>query len=191
MYLNERRNKLHAFSLAVLAALLGVIALVPMMPIHAQQASTGSVCVLAFNDVNSNGSRDPGETLLADIAVNLMVNGNVIIANHVSDNKEPHCFTELSAQQYTVGFNSPLHTPTTLTSLTFPLASGERVTKEFGAAVAAATEAAPATGGITLAVTPPVRIGLSAVAAVVAMLFVAALGLILYGLFGKRRSDSG
>jgi hypothetical protein len=156
---------------------------------QAQQANNASVCVLAYNDANGNATRDGGETLLTDVAVNLIVNENVIIANHVTDGKEPFCFTDLAAQQYTVAFKSPLYVATTLEQFTFPLANGERVTKEFGAASTAATESAPVSSGITVSITPPVRIGLSAAGAIAAMLFIGAIGLILYGLFGHRRSS--
>jgi hypothetical protein len=175
-----------------LTILFGAIA----APIYAQQAAPtasatqaasgagGQVCVLAYEDTNKNGTRDPGESLLSSVGVSLMVNSNVIVANHITDGTEPFCFRNLSAQQYTVGFSSPLAQATTLTSFTFPLGAGEQISKEYGAITSLATEAAPGSAG--LAFSSPVRIGLSAGGAVIAMAFIGAIGMIFYGLFWRR-----
>jgi hypothetical protein len=157
---------------------------------HAQQGTQpasgtgGSVCVLAYEDANKNGTRDSGESLLSNVGVSLMVNNNVIIANHITDGSEPFCFKSLSAQQYTVGFSSPLSQATTLTSFAFPLGVNEQISKEYGAVTSIATEAAPGSTG--LAFSSPVRIGLSAGGAIIAMIFIAAIGMIFYGLFWRR-----
>jgi hypothetical protein len=157
----------------------------PPAPATQSAANTGgSICVLAYEDANKNGTRDPGESLLNTVGASLMVNNNVIIANHVTDGSEPYCFRNLPAQQYTVSFSSPLSQATTLTSFAFPLGIGEQITKEYGAVTSIATEAAPGSTGIVLS--SPTRIGLSAGGAVVAMAFVAAIGMIFYGLFWRR-----
>ena len=154
---------------------------------QAQQQAGGSVCVLAYEDTNRNGTRDPGEALLADVSVDLMVNEKVVIANYVTDGKETHCFDNLPPQPYTVSFSSPLAQPTTLTSFTFDLGAGERAQREFGAVRAAATDAAPPGSTVNVRATTPVRIGLSALGAVAVMVFIAAVGMIIYGLFFHKR----
>jgi hypothetical protein len=144
------------------------------------ELGSGSICVLVFNDTNGNATRDSGEANLSDVAVNVMVGESVIIANHVTDGQEPYCFKDLAAQQYTVGFSSPLYEATTLTSFNFELA-------EFGAAPKPApTESADA-ATVQIPATQPVRIGVSALASIIVMAFVAALGLILFGLFGTKK----
>ncbi len=157
-----------------------------------QQApsATGSVCVIAYEDVNKNGTRDPGEPLLANVNVSLMVN-NVIIENHITDStdaQKPYCFQNLPAQQYTVTFSSPLAQATTLTTFTFPLGTGEQAQKEFGAVSvtpgSAATDSASSSGGTVW--TLPLRLALSTFGALVAMAFIGAVGFILYGLVWKR-----
>lgn len=158
----------------------------------AAQAGNGSICVLVFDDTNRNGTRDSGEALLPDVSINLLVNETVIVANHVTDGKEPFCFQGLAPQQYTVAISSPLYQSTTLTSSTLSLNAGERATREFGAALPQATAEATDSsllpdGSVAVPVTQPVRIGLSAAAAIIAMVFFVGLGLILYGLFVMRR----
>lgn len=159
------------------------------MPAHvrAQQAGSGSICVLVFEDDTRSGARQSGDALLSDVSVNLMVKGNVIIANHVTDGKEPFCFPDLPPQEYTVSFSSPLYDPTTLTSYTFSLGSGERVTREFGAAKLPATAEATASGPASLISSTRGRVGVSAGGAILVMVLVAGVGLILYGLFVHRR----
>lgn len=174
---------------AAICIILSVVLIgTPLAAFAQTPANTGSVCVLAFNDANKNGGRDPGEGALPDVGVNLMVGQNVIVANYVTDGSEPHCFTNLAAQQYTVSFGSPLYEATTLTEFTFVLAPGEPASREFGAvAKAAALPAPPDATGLNIPMTTPVRIGLSALVAVLAMAFVGAIGMIIYSLFVHRR----
>jgi hypothetical protein len=151
---------------------------------RAQQASDGSVCVLAFDDANRNGFRDPGEGPLKDINVNLMINQNMIIANHVTDGPEPFCFTGLSPQQYTVSFSSPLYEATTLSTFTFSLSPGERVTRDFGAAARTSTpgDTAPASTSLTM----QQRLGLSAFSAAIVMTGMTGLGMVIAYMIYRR-----
>ena len=149
-----------------------------------QPANTGSICVLAFNDTSKEGSRVSGEGLLTGINVNLMVNQNVIIANHITDGKEPFCFTDLAPQQYTVSFSSPLYKATTSTTFTFALGPGERASREFGAvSIAVVTPDASLPTGINIDMTRRTRLGISAVGALLAMLFAIGIGMVIYSVF--------
>src|SRR5258708_4981176 len=174
------------FALVILSAVATAL-LIGASARAQQQTGSGSICVLAFEDDTHSGARQSGDALLSDVSINLMVNDKVVIANHVTDGKEPFCFSDLPPQQYTVSFSSPLYEPTTLTSYTFTLAAGERATREFGAAKLAATAAATASGLSGLTSTTPARIGLSTAGAVLVMVLVAGVGLIIYGLFVHRR----
>lgn len=189
--MNRIDHKAHAIALVIgLITLSGTFAVTvnaqqPTAPATQVASGTGgSICVLAFEDTNKNNARDPGETLLSNVGVSVMINNNVIIANHITDGTEPFCFHNLPAQQYTVSFSSPLAQATTLTSFTFPLGAGEQVSKEYGAVSAVATQAVSDAGGIVI--TTPIRLGLSAAGAVLAMVLVAAVGMIFYGLFWRR-----
>ena len=181
----ERMNRnVRVTFLAILTTLL----VLPATAIQAQQSPIGSVCVLAYLDANKNGARDPGEVPLPNVSVDLMVNDKVIIANHVTDGKEPFCFELLAAQQYTVSFSSPLSQPTTQTSFTFPLGQSERRSQEYGAVPALpAAATAPDSSAQTVVLSTPLRLIISAAGAAVVMIFFAAIGLILYGLFGHRK----
>jgi len=177
----------------VVPALLTTIALAwAAQTAYAQQPQptapgTGSICVLAYEDTNKNGNRDPGELLLANVNVSLMVN-NIVIENYIStDDQKPYCFPNLGPQQYTVSFSSPLVQATTLNTFSFPLLAGEPVQKEFGAVRVApgSVQSADASSNGTIWTTP-LRLALSAFGALVAMAFVGAFGMILYGLVWKR-----
>jgi hypothetical protein len=170
----------------ILAVMVVMIAMVAPAQAAQNAPGTGSICVLAFQDGNQNQVRDAGEGLLYDVNANLMVNQNLIMANHVTDGKEPFCFPNLPAQQYSVTFSSPFYEPSTLASFTFVLAAGDQITKEFGA-VPKVTSGDNTGSSLTIPMTRPVRLGLSAAAALVAMALVAALGLIIFGLFVRRQ----
>ena len=151
---------------------------------RAQQASSGSVCVLAFDDANRNGFREPGEGALKDINVNLMINQNMIIANHLTEDPTPFCFTGLSPQQYTVSFSSPLYEATTQSTFTFLVSPGEQVLRDFGAAArtSASGDTAPASAALTL----QQRLGLSAFGAAIVMTGMTGLGMLIAYLIYRR-----
>src|SRR5258708_6006953 len=134
--LNPFHNLLVA--IAVLATLLATFALAPSAQLaFAQQpqpaaSATGSICVAAFEDTNKNANRDPGEPLLANVNVNLIVN-NIIIENAITTGDQKLlCFDNLVPQQYTISFSSPLVQATTLTTFTFPLLALSPLENTFG-----------------------------------------------------------
>ena len=168
----------------VLTILMALGCVQPSQATRAQQTGDGSVCVLAFDDANRNGFRDPGEGSLMDINVNLMINQNMIIANHVTGDPEPFCFTGLSPQQYTVSFSSPLYEATTPSTSTFSLSPGEQVLRNFGAAArtSASGDAAPASAALTM----QQRLGLSAFGAATVMTGMTGLGMFIAYLIYRR-----
>jgi hypothetical protein len=152
--------------------------------IRAQQTDDGSICVLVFDDANRNGFLDLGEGSLKDINVDLMINQNMIIANHITGDPEPFCFAGLSPQQYTVSFSSPLYEATTPSTSTFSLSPGERVLRNFGAAARAPAsgDAAPASPALTM----QQRLGLSAFGAAIVMTGMTGLGMLIAYLIYRR-----
>ncbi len=154
----------------------------------AQSQQPGAVCVIVYQDSNQNGVRDPGEDALTDINVSLMVDSNIVVANHVTNQPEPFCFENLAPQQYTLGVSSPFYQPLDPTPVIFVLGSGGRYTHEFGVVPVKANAAAAAPDPILyVPLTVPVRLGMSTAGALGMMALFSGLGLIIYGLFFHRR----
>ena len=182
MLVNFRLFGLIVIIVTVLAAFVLISA-----PVAAAQQTPapGSVCVLAFDDSGQHHSRSPGDALLSDINITVMVDQKTVIANHVTDGKEPYCFHNLPPKEYTVSFSSPFYDPTTLSTFTFILAPGEQVNQEFGALAKVTPSPTPA-NSVNLQLTRTVRLGVSAVGAILAMALLVALGLILFSVFVHR-----
>jgi hypothetical protein len=108
----------------------------------------------------------------------------VIIANHVTDDPKPFCFTGLSPQQYTVSFNSPLYEATTLSTFTFSLSPDEQVTRDFGATArtSVAGDTVPASASLAM----QQRLGLSAFGAAIVMTGMTGLGMLIAYLIYRR-----
>ena len=100
------------------------------------ELSTGSVCVSAFNDINSDGVRDASnETLLADAALTLSRAGGNPIATYISDGlNEVHCFENLEPDTYQIEFFPPAdYRPTTQSNGWVSVANGTSGPIPFGA----------------------------------------------------------
>jgi hypothetical protein len=155
----------------------------------AQAADAGTVCVIAYGDANQNGVRDPGEETLLDVNINLMLAANVVIANHVTALREPHCFEALTPQQYMLNISSPLYDPVDAAPMTFTLPAGQRVTYEFGAVARPAEQVVdPSASILVIPLNMSTRIGLGVGAALGVMALLTGLGLVIYGLFLHRRT---
>ncbi len=63
-------------------------------------ATTGSVCVLLFDDLNQNRIQEPGETTLAGGTINLSQAGQPVESYQTEAVPDPHCFTDLSIGDY-------------------------------------------------------------------------------------------
>jgi len=163
------------------------LASLTLVAVSYAQSDTGTICALAYHDANQNGVRDFGEEALPEISYNLMIASNVLVANHVAWQGEPHCFENLPAQQYTLQVSSPLYVLDN-GAITFVLQQGERVTHEFGARYRALqANALPQDALTVIPMTQSVRLGMAISAALIAMLLLSAFGMIFYGLFLYRR----
>ena len=71
--------------------------------------TTGAICVLAFEDPDGDGFRDPGEGLLAGAVITVTdAVGHVVGEPYTTDGvSEPHCFTDLAPGFYTVSAQPP------------------------------------------------------------------------------------
>ncbi|GAB4551744.1 MAG: hypothetical protein OHK0023_19000 [Anaerolineae bacterium] len=174
-----------------IASLALLMTIISAKSISAQATpQVGTVCVLAYEDVNRNNTRDPGEAALGDVSFSLMLNSNVVVANHVAVRGELFCFQNLPAQQYTLGFESMAYIPINPAPLTFALAGGQRVTYEFGATVRPPDGFMPAAESIIyVPMTPSVRVALSLGGALLVMAIFSGIGMAIYGALLYRRPN--
>jgi hypothetical protein len=85
----------------VLALVVGGNAAAQAAP--AAQQGTGQICVLAFDDQDGNGKREPDEPLLAGMSFTLADDAGVVKRSYKTDGvSEPYCFGSLAAGAYTV-----------------------------------------------------------------------------------------
>jgi hypothetical protein len=72
------------------------------------QASTGQICISAYDDQNGNGARDTDEPLLADVGFTLTDSTGAQPRTYKTDgSSEPYCFTNLAPGSYTVQARAP------------------------------------------------------------------------------------
>lgn len=158
-------------------------------------ATSNTVCVAAFNDVNGDGLPDESEGFLADAIFNLLRGGNAVATYISTGANEPYCFADLEADTYQIQYTPPtgFHATTT-DSWAIAVADGKKETIQFGSQqtteVANATppQAQPtnAVAGVsTLAPTTSdtsgifSNIGTIILAAVVVLVLLAVVGVIL------------
>ncbi len=107
---------------------------------HAQ-ASTGQICVLAFDDQNGNGVRDTDEPLLAGVGFTLADSSGAQPRTYKTDgNSEPYCFSSLAPGSYTIQARSPAGVNLEVTTpgqWAISLASGAQFDVNYGGRVAA------------------------------------------------------
>ena len=177
------------FKRIVLLILLVVLVILGAGQARAQQPTSGSVCVLVYNDANNNKQRDSGESLVSSVNVDLMVQQTVIIGNHITDGQEPYCFNNLSPRQYAVSVSSPYYVSTSPSIAIFSLNAGDKINKEFGVipGTPPTPDSAAPDDSLGNILSTPIRIGVAGFGAIMAMIFMTAVGFIIYGLFLHRR----
>jgi hypothetical protein len=97
--------------------------------------ATGSICVLAYNDLNGNSSRDAGEPLLAGATITVTNSNGGVVGVYITDGvHEPYCFTGLVPDTYRVEERNPAGYPisTTPDLWAVTLLPGATVTMTFG-----------------------------------------------------------
>jgi hypothetical protein len=94
---------------------------------------TGSICVLAYKDLDGNGIRGPEEELLAN-AIFTLADSRHVIATYTTDGvSEPFCFTDLAPGNYFVSEQNPLgYASTTYDNWAVALLGGTVMEIEFG-----------------------------------------------------------
>jgi LysM repeat protein len=107
-------------------------------------ASTASVCVSLFEDLNQNRLFEDNESLLSGGAVDISQDGATVATYTTDGQNEPHCISELAPGNYIASMTPPTgYGMTTPTRLSIPLTSGTSLNIEFGAAQGVQVAAAP------------------------------------------------
>ena len=97
-------------------------------------ATTGTICVAAFDDQNADGSRDDAtESLQANAAITIFRGGSTV-TTHITDGvSEPYCFENLSPDTYQVQIFPPAdYQPTTSPSWAVSVSEGAQISVAFG-----------------------------------------------------------
>ena len=116
-------------------------------PTFTPTPAVGRICVLAYDDHNTNGLRDPGEALLANAVFTVSDPTHTIGAYTTNGLSEPYCFDDLLPGYYFVTeLNTPGYESTTYDTWGIALGSGSAFNLEFGnhRASSKSTVAAPA-----------------------------------------------
>ncbi len=171
-----------------IAILVGILALLcGALPVLAQDAPGGRICVTAFEDANRNGLQEPIEPLLPNVAVYLLDPLAVTIASYVTDGRsEPHCFTDLPAGTFVVNFDPLGAEPTGETSFSVTLIAGQALPAQvhFGAVPGEAVSSRPAASP-EVSNTPLRALFAGAGAGFVMVMFVL-LGVVIYAVRYRR-----
>jgi hypothetical protein len=100
----------------------------------ANASDMGTLCLLAYNDANADGLRDPGEEAVAGATFTVVDGQGAAVAEYVStDDTTPHCIPELTPGSYSVSVQpAPNTTATSDERWGVPLTSGSKVNVDFG-----------------------------------------------------------
>lgn len=176
--------------------MLAVGALVALSSVGEIFAQTGGqFCVRAFEDRNANGTLDPGEPFLTrGVSAQLMDASGVIVSSALLDNSPTAtqgviCFTGLSFGQYSMIVTSADFQATTPNQMTVAISPGQLPTVlDFGAQrITAQATGAPVTEAAIDREALIERALVAALGAAVVIVFMAALGTLIYLLFFRGR----
>ncbi len=102
-------------------------------PLPADSAGNGTVCVMSYDDSNSNGLREADEAKVAGITFTLS-DGTQVVGRYTTDAiSEPYCFADLTPGTYIVSWTGDTFQPTTEQSWTVDVGAGSIQSREFGA----------------------------------------------------------
>jgi LysM repeat protein len=102
-------------------------------PLSSDSAGNGTVCVMSYDDGNSNGLREADEAKVAGITFTLS-DGTQVVGRYTTDAiSEPYCFADLTPGTYIVSWTGDAFQPTTEQSWTVDVGAGSIQSREFGA----------------------------------------------------------
>ncbi len=124
----------------------------PLLPTPSPKPGLGNLCVILYNDRNGDSLRQEEEPSILGGAISVNNrSGSVSLTVQTESGLEPHCFTDLPEDTYTVSVAVPEgYNPTTVTNYTLRLLAGDETYIDFGAqpnSETAAESPAPAGGG--------------------------------------------
>ena len=116
----------------------------PAVP--AEPQGNGTICVMSYEDINGNGSREPDEAMLAGISF-MVSDGAQTVGTYITTGvSEPYCFPELAPGSYIVSWSAEGYTPTSDQRWVVSLSPGATVTHDFGAQAGEGADAADEAG---------------------------------------------
>src|SRR5690606_39266048 len=106
----------------------------------------GTICVATFDDVNADGQRNEGESLVANAAI-AIARGGTTVSTYITDGvSEPFCFELTQADSYQLQLFPPAgFASTTEDNWAVGIANGESYTVSFGLSAAPAVAEAAQT----------------------------------------------
>mgnify|MGYP002348481611 CR=1 FL=1 len=122
----------------------------PLLPSPTPFNGTGEICVMLFNDVNGNATRDDGEDGIAGGAISLTDrSGKISQTGNTTAGTDPVCYQDLPEGDYNVSVAIPDgYNPTTVMNYALKLQAGDQSTLDFGAQVSSiVVEPTPSEGG--------------------------------------------
>jgi len=122
----------------------------PLLPTPSPKPGLGNLCVILYNDRNGDSLRQEEEPSIPGGAISVNNRaGNISLTVETSSGLQPHCFTDLPEDTYTISVAVPEgYNPTTVTNYTLRLLAGDETYIDFGAQASSQTVAeAPAPGG--------------------------------------------
>jgi hypothetical protein len=153
--------------------------------------TTGTICVMGYDDKNGNGIREPAESKLAGMTFTVST-ATGPVANYTTDGvAEPHCFAQLQAGSYTVKWEGAGLTATGDQNWSVDLTAGSTASREFGAKSGGETTDSTKTGNTGTGGTPVTGLPTWAIALIGAfgvILFMGGLGVAGYFLLLRRTS---
>lgn len=172
-----------------------MFALIFLMGMYGTAAqSGGQLCVRSFEDRNGSGTYDPDEPLLTrGVGVNLLDSSGVTIASSLLDTSPTAargvvCFQFLPAGQYSVVMTSADYSATTPDTIATTVSETDVTVVEFGARLAATPTSAAAPASAQAVDTT--RVLISGVGTLLAVGFMAFLGMVVYWLAFARRQPA-
>ncbi|MBI3241471.1 MAG: LysM peptidoglycan-binding domain-containing protein [Chloroflexi bacterium] len=115
----------------------------------------GQLCVVAYNDANSNAIND-NESPLPGVRVTLSV-GNTPLESYVTADEPDHCFLQLPPGTYTLSVAAPAgYAPTTTSESAVQLEAGKVITLVFG--LTSATSSSLEAGGAFFGASGPLLV---------------------------------
>lgn len=105
----------------------------PSEEVAPPQDANGTICVMGFEDENSNGIPEPVEPKLAGMTFEVS-NGTQVIGTYTTDAlSEPYCFAQVPPGAYVVSWTGEALAATTEQSWSITLEPGTTVSRQFGA----------------------------------------------------------